>query len=291
MAAFLRNSNREVFKAIGILIAVLAMLAASNTLAQEVVSTSLCSDAYVLEMVEPERIKALSWQAGGPLSLAPKPLQSFAGAWVETETLLALAPAQLVFDAGANVKAGKLAIERGSEAFQLLPASNFAQIDQNRRHLARFLGKPGQAEIIIDKQNQRIADLASRNHNKSQRLKVLYLTPTLGTAGSDTLVDSAIAVAGGINLATEYGISGWGQIPLEQLVSNPPDLIVSSFFSAQAHSVLQFRSNHSILRNLRKQVPVIHLSGALWVCAGPHLITAAELIANELQQLQGRRPR
>ncbi len=290
MAVFLRNSNRAVFKAIGSLVAVLALFAASNTLAQEVVSTSLCSDAYVLEVVEPERIKALSWQAGSPLSLAPKPLRSLAGAWVGPETLLALAPARLVFDAGINVKAGKLAIERGSEAFQLRPASNFAQIDQNRRQLAKFLGRTEQAEIIIEKQNQRIADLAAKKQSESGRLKVLYLTPTLGTAGSETLVDSAITAAGGINLATEYGISGWGQIPLEHLVSNPPDLIVSSFFSAKTHSVLQFRSNHSILRNLRKQVPVIHISGALWVCAGPHLITAAELIANELEQLQGRRP-
>ncbi len=290
MAVFLRNSNRSVFRAIGNLVAVLALFATSNTLAQGVASTSLCSDAYVLEMVEPERIKALSWQAGSPLSLAPKPLQSLAGAWVEAETLLALAPAQLVFDAGTNVKIGKLAIERGSEVFQLLPASNFEQINQNRRNLARFLGKTEQAETIIEKQNQRIADLAAKKHNESGRLKVLYLTPTLGTAGSNTLVDSAITAAGGINLATEYGISGWGQIPLERLISNPPDLIVSSFFSAKTHSVLQFRSNHSILRNLRKQVPVIHISGALWVCAGPHLITAAELIANELQQLQGRRP-
>ena len=36
-----------------------------------IVSTGLCADGYVLALIEPERIAALSWQVDQPLSQAP----------------------------------------------------------------------------------------------------------------------------------------------------------------------------------------------------------------------------
>ncbi|MBL1431698.1 MAG: ABC transporter substrate-binding protein [Robiginitomaculum sp.] len=255
------------------------------TLAQdEVVSTSLCADAYVLALVEPAQIKALSWQASSKLSHAPDAVRSLSNAWSSQELLLSLSPAKIILGAGDNIAATSLAKQRGSKALQLAPANDFAAIEDNLVKLGNFLNKQDQAKVIILAQQTRLQNLKFRKQNRREQPKVLYLTPTLGTAGSGTFIDAAIIAAGARNFATELGIENWGRVPLELLATQQPDLIVSSFFRDGSPSVLQFRANHSILKGLQQKVPQKHISGGLWVCGGPLLITAAEQIAAALDQ-------
>jgi len=285
MAVFLHSFSRWI--SAGVTAGFIAG-SASMVLAQmPVVSASLCADSYVLELADPAQIKTLSWQSNSSLSLAPNALRSSNGAWAEAENLLVSAPSLIVLDSADGLAATKLAKKRGSQVFQLSWAEGFADINANRMRLGAYLQKPVQAEQAAEQQNRELLALEARSRNRQHSKRVLYLTPTLGTAGMGTFVDAAIRAAGGINLAAEYGISGWGQLPLERLIANPPDLIVASFFNEGPPSVLQFRSNHSVLRSLRKQVPVTNVSGGYWVCAGPHLILAAEQIADALDKLQG----
>jgi len=256
------------------------------TLAQdEVVSTSLCTDAYVLALVEPTQIKALSWQANSKLSHAPDVVRSLPRAWASQEVILSLSPAKIILSFDDNTAATKLAERRGSTVLQLSPANDFAAIEDNLIKLGKFLNKQDQAKVIILAQQTRLQNLESRKQRRHEQLKVLYLTPTLGTAGSGTFIDAAIIATGARNFATELGIENWGRVPLELLATQQPDLIVSSFFRDGSPSILQFRANHSILKGLQQKVPQKHIPGGLWVCGGPLLITAAEQIADAIEQL------
>ncbi|MCF6292188.1 MAG: ABC transporter substrate-binding protein [Robiginitomaculum sp.] len=255
------------------------------TMAQDkVVSTSLCTDAYVLALVSPQQIKSLSWQANSKLSRAPGAVRSLSGAWPSQEVLLSLSPAKIILGSGDNIATTSLAERRGSKAMQLAPANDFAAIEDNLVKLGKFLNKQEQAKAVILAQQTRLQNLKASKQNRHKQPKVLYLTPTLGTAGSGTFIDAAIIAAGAKNFATELGIENWGRVPLELLATQQPDLIVSSFFRDGSPSVLQFRANHSILKGLQQKVPQKHISGGLWVCGGPLLITAAEQIADALDQ-------
>ncbi|MBL4618314.1 MAG: ABC transporter substrate-binding protein [Robiginitomaculum sp.] len=255
------------------------------TLAQdEVVSTSLCADSYVLALVEPRQIKALSWQANSKLSRAPDAVRSLPRAWPSQEVLLSLSPAKIVLGSGDNIAATSLAEHRGSKAMQLAPATDFTAIENNLSKLGEFLNKQGQAKTVISSQRIRLQSLQARKQSRHEEPSILYLTPTLGTAGYGTFIDAAIIAAGARNFATELGIENWSRVPLELLATQQPDLIITSFFRNGSPSILQFRANHSILKGLQQKVPQKHIPGGLWVCGGPLLITAAEQIADALDQ-------
>ncbi|PHR63090.1 MAG: hypothetical protein COA47_00300 [Robiginitomaculum sp.] len=261
---------------------------------KQIVSTSLCGDGYVLALAEPSRIKTLSWQADGPLSLAPKDVRGKAGAWPEAESLLAQAPAKLVLGPGDKPAATQLAQSRGSQVHVLPWTDGFAGIEAAIQGLGEFLHETERAALVVLDMQNRLQHLAERkqrrNLDDALPLRVLYLTPTLGTAGAGTMVDAAIRAAGGQNLADDLGISGWGQIPIEQLVTHPPDLILKSFFTDGPPSAVQFRSNHFVLRQISKKTPSLEIPGALWVCGGPYLIRAAEQIADQLDLMSKGEP-
>ena len=82
---------------------------------------------------------------------------------------------------------------------------------------------------------------------------------TGGTAGAGTLIDAAIEAAGGRNAASEAGYR-------------------------TANNTGQ---RHSAFRRLVDTHASIEVPGALWSCAGPGLIEAAEQIADALDALVG----
>jgi len=272
---------RQAFKGAGVGL-VLVTASSPQVIAGDVVSTSLCSDAFVLALSNPEQIKALSWQVEGPLSLAPPFARTLPKARPDAEILLRLAPADIVMGPGDRTASATLAVRRGSRLYHLKWQDSFDGIAQNLQELGQFLGRSAQARATISRQHEQLVMLQQRTLARPRQLRVLYLTPTLGTAGQGTYVDAAIRAAGGINFANRLGISGWGQIPVEQLVKAKPDLIISSFFGDGPPSALNFRSNHPQMQALRRDVPEQTIAGGLWICAGPSLIQAANEIADRL---------
>lgn len=249
---------------------------------QGVVSTSLCGDAYVMA-IEPEaNIAALSWQAGGPLSTAPAQLAALGTARADGEILVHFAGRPLVLGPGDSARAEDWAKKAGSPFYRLNWANDFVAIETNLRQLGQFLHQPERANSAIANMQERLAALPKP---KGPQPRILYLTPTLGTAGKGTWVDAAIRAAGGHNMATDLGIAGWGRVRLEQLVGRKPDLIVLSYFGDGPPSVFNFRSHHPYLQQVLQSTPTVTVPGKDWVCGGPNLIDASEIMSAAIARL------
>lgn len=269
-----------------VLILWLAPMAHAAEGGRKVVSTSLCGDAYVLALVSPAKIAALSWQADGPLSTAPANMRGRAVARADGETLVRFAGTDLVLGPGDSQRAEVMAKQTHSPAFRLAWANDFAAIEGNLRNLGKFLHRSEQAETAITRLRSRLASLPQP---KPARPKLLYLTPTLGTAGKGTWVDAAMQAAGGDNLADDLGVTGWGRVGLEDLIGHKPDLIVLSYFADGPPSVLNFRSHHPFLQQILRTTPSVTVPGRDWVCGGPKLIDASETMAAAIQKLPRRK--
>ena len=115
---------------------------------------------------------------------------------------------------------------------------------------------------------------------------MLYLRPNGGTAGSGTYVDAMLRLLGLRNLAADNGIRGWGNLPLEQLIADPPDLFLLGFFDqAQPQSKSRY-GRHPLLADLLERIPSIRMpSSSAWGCGGLELIDAAELISKQLMTI------
>ncbi len=256
-----------------------------------IVSTSLCGDAYVLALAEPQNITALSWQANTKLSSAPNPLRVKNFGRADAESLVALDPDVVVMGPGDPVRAARAVQNAGAAVISLNWTEDFTGIFTNFETLGAALNRQGVAQQRIDEIKTRLAVMQEKPKPNLARPRVLYLAPGGASAGSGVFVDQAIVAAGGINHGETLGIKGWGRIPLEKLALAPPDLILTSFFNNGYPSVVDIRSRHPLLAKMLKNVPTVNIPARHWVCAGPHLIEATEEIAGALRRLkQGDRP-
>ena len=148
------------------------------------------------------------------------------------------------------------------------------------RALAQLIGRAPQAELLIAAAEDRLVQLGDR----LGPWRVLYLRPSGGSAGQGTYVDDLLRRLGLRNMASEYGLRGWGRFPLERLVSDPPDLFILGFFD-QRHPPSQSRyARHPILRGLLERTPVIAIPSGGWGCGGIEMVEVAEAIVRRVEQ-------
>ena len=286
MAAFV-HASRRALSLIGLLaFAGIGLAAPAKAAPDHVVSTSLCGDAYVLALVPPEQITALSWQANSKLSAAPAVLRSRHQGRADAERLARLHPDLVVLGPGEPVRATRAVQKNGAQVLALNWAEDFDGVFANLRALGKASEQSIKAETMIKAITARLATLKAKAPNRAVR--VLYLTPSGNSAGAGVFVDTAILAAGGINHGATLGIKGWGRVPLERLVLDPPDLIITSFFTEGYASMTNMRSRHPLLQKVLRNTPTIEIDAKNWVCAGPLLINAAEDIARALQTLKSK---
>jgi iron complex transport system substrate-binding protein len=234
-----------------------------------IVSTSLCGDTYVLDMLPHDQIAALSWQADDALSLAPDDLREKPKAWDDLERLLALKPTHVVFGPGEGMRAEKLLAERGIKSVQINWGDNYDSVYENRKRLADTFGLRLHYQLPPTPITINAPD-------------VLYLSRAGGTAGPGTYVDAAIESAGGINMIK---IKGWHTPDPETLAGLHPDLIITSFFEQGYESVNAQGARHALIQDKLNKTPRVNVPGALWPCAGPGLEQATDIISNAIEGL------
>ncbi len=247
-----------------------------------VASASLCADAYVLALVDADRITALSWQVDQPVSLAPAWSRSLPRAWPDAARLLALSPALTVFAAGEGGRTARLLERADYRAFELAWTDDFAGVRDSLRSLAEATGDAGRADAVIDDLDQRLAALAERAAARAHTPRIAYLSVSGGSAGVGTYVDAAISAAGGINAVAGQGAVGWTRSDPEFALRLDVDILLTSFFLDGYASTYNRASRHRVYRRLLDHPDRVDIPAGLWPCAGPGLIDAAEMIADAI---------
>lgn len=218
-------------------------------------STSLCADSYLLALA-PDRIGALSWQAGSALSTAEPSMETLPRLWASREVL-----------AGATVSLvtgpGDPDFGRANTA-ALTWGEDFDTVSANAAALSTQFG------FDISAFEADMAGLSTLDRPKTPP-RILYLSRSGGSAGPGTFVDAVITAAGGINANTT---PGWHTPAVERTLQFNPDLIVTSFFGSDYAGISDRAVRHSALRRYLAERPRVEIPGKLWPCAGPGLIEA-----------------
>lgn len=251
-----------------------------------VASADLCADAWVIELAEPERVIALSWQVDAPMSAAPEWARQRPRAWPDAERLIALDPDLAVFGPGGPGRAATVLEAAQIGTLTLQWGEDFATIRANADATGLALGRGRAADAWTNQLDSRLAALSDRAAARGWSPSVFYLSVSGGTAGEGTLIDAAIQAAGGRNAATEAGASGWTQSDAEWALRVDPDLVVTSYFTAAYRTANNIGQRHAAFRRLVAEHATVEIPGALWSCAGPGLIEAAERIADALDELR-----
>jgi iron complex transport system substrate-binding protein len=263
-------------------------LAASLPL-PSVVSTNLCADLLLLRLGDPKQILSVSRQAQSPAqSPVAERAALYPGNRGAVEELLYHQPEiALTYLGWSGRPHTELLAAQGIRVVPLPYPRELEDALSMTLAIAREIDREAAGAQAVVQARARIAALSARAQAVERPRRALYLRPNGGTAGSETYVDAMFRLLGLRNLAAEQGIRGWGNMPLERLIAEPPDLFLLGYFDrAQPPSKARY-GRHPLLAKLLEQVPSIRLpSSSAWGCGGLELIDAAEWIAARLDAFE-----
>lgn len=252
--------------------------AARDARPMRIVSLNPCLDAILLRLAEPARVAALSHYArDSRTSAVAAEASSFPFTYETAEEIVALRP-DLVLASRHTAIATRNALERLGIPFALFGVpdtveDSLAQIAE----IARLTGAEAQGAML--EREIRAAIAAAAPPPGLRPIAALILQGRGLAAGPGTLLDEMLARTGFVNAAARYGVVYWGEVPLELLIADPPQLLLSEADGAgfsQASRML----GHPALAAVSGRMARAAFPETLFYCGGPVLLkTAAALVA------------
>ncbi|AHC73786.1 hypothetical protein P856_574 [Candidatus Endolissoclinum faulkneri L5] len=252
--------------------------AASMLSATTVVSLDYCSDQYVLEIADQTQIRGVSHEASKPFSYHQKLAIGLPTIRPTAEAILAISPEIVVYSWAGNQYLVSILTRAGIKTINISNCQNYKTIFTNFTKVAEALNRP--ITSIITEQQSRISTLKSQ---PKLSMRALYITPSGTTGGIGSDIDAMIRLAGLENMAASLGYLGWRTIPIEQIITNPPDLYIVSFFNAHEVSLSYWSStrNPYIARSMG-EIKTVSIPSRFLSCNGMFSVKAAEYLRASL---------
>ncbi|MEM7366365.1 MAG: ABC transporter substrate-binding protein [Pseudomonadota bacterium] len=256
-----------------------ALLQLSAATAQQnyhkVVSLDYCADQFVLKLVEPARIAALSKDADREFSYMRDRAAGHKKIRPSAEEVLAVDPDWIVRSYGGGPNARRFYEGIGLTVIQIGYATTIDDVRGEVERVGGLLGRTDEAESVVRDMDQRLARLTRQAQDVAP--SILYVTPGGVTTGPGTLVHELIVAAGLNNFQQS---SGWRSLPLEKLAFDQPELLATAFYNYKTnHENFWSAARHPIIRKQLSATRTIALEGATTACGGWFLVDAVEQLA------------
>ena len=244
---------------------------------QRVVSLNLCTDQLVLLLAEPGNIAAVSYLsqdiANSYMAASARKLPTTRG---RVEEILPLEP-DLIF-AGRFTSQGSVGFLRriGYRIVILDSPEDFPGIRAQVRQVAALLEEQERGEALLSEMDRRL-ERAKQAASGNQLTAAFYL-PNGYTAGGKTPVDAVLEIVGFKNRVAELGVAGTTILSMERLIAANPDVLILSSFGDGGTSIAQEMLNHPVFAKSMKGKTLVRVPTRLWVCSGPMLAEAVELL-------------
>jgi iron complex transport system substrate-binding protein len=139
------------------------------------------------------------------------------------------------------------------------------------------VGNPERGAALVERIRTAIAAAAPRAGDRP--LSALVYQSNGFASARGTLMDEMMARAGLSNAATRYGLTRTGNVPLERLLADPPDLLLAGQPKPGAPNwadrVLSHPALHAVAGRMHRAV----FPQRLMYCGGPVLIETAAALA------------
>ncbi|PHY22644.1 ABC transporter substrate-binding protein [Caulobacter sp. BP25] len=267
---------------------VLALGAATPAVAapRRIASLNACLDAMLVHLADRSQIAALSHYAreeqGSTVAAQARTLPF---TWESAEEIIALQP-DLVLASQHSALATRNALKRlhvPVERFTV-PKTVEEGLAQVQR-VAGLIGHPERGERLVARIRAALA--AATVHPGARRLSALIYQPNGFAAGPHTLVDEMMTLAGFDNAARRYGLKSWGNVPLELLLADPPEVLLVGEPAPGGRSWADRVMTHPALGALKGRMKQARFPERLLYCGGPVLIQTAQAMARARGEILG----
>ena len=245
---------------------------------RRIVSLNPCLDVILVHLADRSQIAAISHYSHEPSSSSIGPAgASYPFTYESAEEVLSLRP-DLVLTGRHSSPATRAALDRLGIRAELFAVPNSVQesLDQVRQ-MARAVHRIDRGEALIARIEAALA--AAAPPPDAPRLSALtYQAGGFATAPG-TMMDEMMTRCGLDNAAARYGLKRTGNIPLELLVADPPDLLLAGQAEPGAPTWADRVLNHPALARVAHRMHRATFPQNLTFCGGPVLIQTAAMLA------------
>ncbi len=246
--------------------------------ARRVLSLNPCLDEVLIQVADRSQIVALSHYARDPhastiVDLAKTYPQTFESA----EEVMMLEP-DLVLASRHSSPATRAALTQFGVPFELFSVPNSVKVSSGQiMKIAKLVGHLDRGAKLVDQINRALT--AAAPAPGARPISALVFQPRGFAAGDGTLVNEMLTRTGFINVASRYGIKQWGDVSLERLLADPPELLLSAEVEPGAPTWAERVVSHPALKAIANKMHRAVFPERLLYCGGPTLIKTAGLLA------------
>lgn len=207
---------------------------------QRIASQALTIDHFLLAIVPPERIAALSNYARDErYSFAVEEAQrTDAVIATDVEAVVLRDPEVMLTAHSARADQVDLARSAGIPVYRLNTIfDNFDEIAEQLTTVGRITGEDEKARTVVEEMRRRAAAAKALRPRDAKPVRVLALTVYSSSYGRGSLFEYIVNELGAVNVGSEQGLGPYGQISAEQVASWNPDWIVAGAENASIEEV------------------------------------------------------
>ena len=272
------GAARRLLSMTGVLLATLLPVAPARAEPpQRVVTVNLCLDQIALRLAAPGQLVAVSYLATDPrLSVMAEQARRLPTVRASAEAILALQP-DLVIVGKDQLGVVKHLLRRAGVPLLELPfASSLDGAETLVGEMGKALGREDAARALVD-------DMQAKRRALATPEQPVGVAAVLGanraTAGSGSLMDELLRLAGWRNLAADLGIHAYGRLPLEAVLAGRPDLLVLDGAANDNPSRATEFIDHHALVALAGRARLASVPLRQTICAGPDNLEVARRLA------------
>ena len=249
---------------------------------RRIVSLNPCLDVILVHVADRAQIAALSHYSHEPSSSSLGELgRTFPFTYESAEEVLALRP-DLVLTGRHSSPATRAALKRLHIRAELFGVPNtFEESLAQVRQVARAVHRPARGEALVARIEAAVA--ASAPPPGTPKLTALVYQSGGFASAQGTLMDDMMRRAGFENAASRYGLKRTGNVPLELLVADPPDVLLAGETKPGAPTWADRVLNHPALSRVAHQMHRASFPQQLTFCGGPVLIQTAAMLVRARQ--------
>nr|WP_245445046.1 ABC transporter substrate-binding protein [Mesorhizobium soli] len=251
-----------------------------------VVSMNVCTDQLAMLLAGEGQLYSVSYLASDPSASV---LAGEAGRYAVNhglaEEVFLMSPDLVI--AGTYTTRTTVALLRrlGFRVEEFAPASSFADIREHIMRMGEILGRQEKAFELVAQMDAELAEL--RAQPSSGKTVALYYANNY-TSGAGTLVDETVKAAGLVNIADKLGMQGTSQLPLELLVLEKPDLVVTSEGEYAAPALAEQGYVHPAFKALTGGRKAVNVPSKYTICGAPFTLEAVRIMRDAARTQEGK---
>ncbi|MDX5591938.1 ABC transporter substrate-binding protein [Pseudovibrio sp. SPO723] len=238
---------------------------------------NLCTDQLLMLVAAPEQVRALSHLASDDtLAVMNEEAAKYPVNHGRAEEIYLMKPDLILAGTFTRHTSINLLRELGIRVEQFSPVRSLNEIPANLRKLGAIIGREEAAERLVEAFENELA-LAKESARTNKVPAAVYYANSY-TSGDRTLMNEVMSAAGLENIAKRLNLSGTKGLPLELLVMEAPEVLITAremvHPPALAHEVLR----HPALYNTIHSQGEVAIDSKYTICGLPFVNVAVEML-------------